>query len=351
MISGRQGSVLQQTNVVYIVVAGLEDLDMTGCTGLTSLPHDLGNLLSLTRLELASCSSLASVPQSIAQLQHLRVLNLRDCQQLTALPAELLAAITGCNDPRPWDAEQRDATHSLEFHRRPSSPSLADQQYQTAGAQVRSSRSGSATATQRAWQVGGQLKGRDTLKTRGTISSHDAGVSSPNRGPDEGMDETVEYSSPSLKYWRQQGSPSSAATSAENPARSGSLADPDAALSPSVPGRSSDDSCRSPVCNSPTQDDVINGGQNTTHVIMPHLLFLVTSGCLRLQRPRALAAATAELACRMMALRFASGPAANCQADRNTWAAAWAGNRAQGLPKHLMPQWSEETLACQRLTQ
>lgn len=370
------------------MAAGLEDLDMTGCSALASLPHDLGNLQSLTRLELASCASLASLPPSVAQLHHLRVLNLRDCGQLTALPAELLTAITGDTyggggggESSSWDAPRRDPTHYVIYQSLPrvwGIPS-ADQQYQPAGARYDGSPSVSPPTATHGDAAGRPLRGRDMEETRGGTSTHDVGVSSPDRGcPDRGVDEEgLECTPPSVKSRAQQGSPSSAATSAaaksaaaaatsaENPVWSPFHPHFQASPSPSVPGRSSYESFRTPPTsssNSLTGDEVAvdvaddvnddvadvvaDGGPGTQHVTMPGLLFLVTAHCSRLQRPMALAAATAELACRMIDLRFASRPQADGQDSSNTWAAVWGGDEARGLPKHLMPRWSQETMAC-----
>jgi len=71
-------------------------LNLHGCSQLTALPAEVGNLQSLTVLNLNHCSQLTALPAEVGNLQSLTVLNLNHCSQLTALPAEVgnLQALT-----------------------------------------------------------------------------------------------------------------------------------------------------------------------------------------------------------------------------------------------------------------
>jgi hypothetical protein len=73
--------------VPLISLAGLETLDLSGCTGLDNLP-DLSSLRSLKKLDLSKCTSLrdAEALRGLEGLQALEVLNLSFCEELTSLP-------------------------------------------------------------------------------------------------------------------------------------------------------------------------------------------------------------------------------------------------------------------------
>ena len=78
-----------------LTLAGLAELDLTGCGQLGALPRDVGALARLTRLDCDGCARLPALPPSVTRLSRLRVLNLRGCTALAALPADLLEALAG----------------------------------------------------------------------------------------------------------------------------------------------------------------------------------------------------------------------------------------------------------------
>jgi hypothetical protein len=77
-------------------LAQLTTLDLCGCRGLLFLPNWLGSLAQLTTLDLSSCSGLTSLPECLGRLTQLTTLNLSCCSGLTSLPncLESLAQLT-----------------------------------------------------------------------------------------------------------------------------------------------------------------------------------------------------------------------------------------------------------------
>jgi len=66
----------------------LQELELCFTLKLTSLPQEIGNLGSLTKLHI-TCSNITSLPPSIGQLQNLQVLDLRSTYWLRTLPKEI----------------------------------------------------------------------------------------------------------------------------------------------------------------------------------------------------------------------------------------------------------------------
>jgi len=64
----------------------LESLSIDDCSGLASLPDNIGALKSLESLSLDDCSGLASLPDTIGALKSLKSLSLIDCSGLASLP-------------------------------------------------------------------------------------------------------------------------------------------------------------------------------------------------------------------------------------------------------------------------
>ena len=52
---------------------------------MVSLPEDIGDLKSLTKLNLRDCCKLESLPDCIVELEALNILNLRECTKLVSL--------------------------------------------------------------------------------------------------------------------------------------------------------------------------------------------------------------------------------------------------------------------------
>ncbi|MGH7890118.1 MAG: NEL-type E3 ubiquitin ligase domain-containing protein [Thermodesulfobacteriota bacterium] len=71
-------------------------LDLSDCSGLTSLPAAIGNLSSLQTLSLWYCSRLTSLPSEIGNLSSLQELNLAACSGLTSLPPALATLSNTC---------------------------------------------------------------------------------------------------------------------------------------------------------------------------------------------------------------------------------------------------------------
>ena len=67
-------------------LSSLQKLDLTGCSGFTALPGSIGQLNALLILCLASCTGLKLLPDSICQLNALHELDLTGCSGLTTLP-------------------------------------------------------------------------------------------------------------------------------------------------------------------------------------------------------------------------------------------------------------------------
>ncbi|CAN1235609.1 Disease resistance-like protein DSC1 [Linum perenne] len=67
-------------------VNGLTDLDIRNCGGLKSLPSNLGNIKSLTKLYLSN-TGITSLPSSIQELQQLTEVNLSYCRSLVSVPS------------------------------------------------------------------------------------------------------------------------------------------------------------------------------------------------------------------------------------------------------------------------
>jgi Leucine-rich repeat (LRR) protein len=70
-------------------LSGLQDLDLGWCRKLTSLPSEIDGLQQLTRLNLGGCELLDRLPGSIGQLSGLQHLDLAWCKKLTSLPSEI----------------------------------------------------------------------------------------------------------------------------------------------------------------------------------------------------------------------------------------------------------------------
>ena len=67
----------------------LQTLHLTGCSGLTSLPGEIGGLTALQTLHLMKCSGLRSLPEEIGGLTALLTLHLSECSGLRSLPEEI----------------------------------------------------------------------------------------------------------------------------------------------------------------------------------------------------------------------------------------------------------------------
>ena len=60
---------------------------MVGCSGLVSLPEQLGGCTALKRLDLSGCSGLVSLPEGLGECKRLQDLgDLRGCSGLLSLP-------------------------------------------------------------------------------------------------------------------------------------------------------------------------------------------------------------------------------------------------------------------------
>ena len=70
-------------------LVSLMTLEITGCRALVALPESLGELGALRNLTCRSCSSLAALPTSVAGLVSLRALDLWGCRELRELPTDL----------------------------------------------------------------------------------------------------------------------------------------------------------------------------------------------------------------------------------------------------------------------
>lgn len=75
----------------------LEDLDLSRCPSLESLPDALSSLRLLTSLDLFCCASLASLPESLSSLTALEKLHLQGCGLLAEIP-EGIRHLTALNE-------------------------------------------------------------------------------------------------------------------------------------------------------------------------------------------------------------------------------------------------------------
>jgi Leucine-rich repeat (LRR) protein len=57
-------------------LTGLQELDLSSCSGLTALPESMGRLTGLQELDLSSCSGLTALPESMGRLTGLQKLSL-----------------------------------------------------------------------------------------------------------------------------------------------------------------------------------------------------------------------------------------------------------------------------------
>merc|ERR1712137_425471 len=73
-------------------------------TNLESLPSEIGNLQSLTKLDCYGCESLQSLPSTIGDCKSLTSLALEWCEQLKGLPSEIgnLQSLTKLNCRECW---------------------------------------------------------------------------------------------------------------------------------------------------------------------------------------------------------------------------------------------------------
>ena len=67
-------------------LTSLTELSLSKCKSLESLPDSIGRLQALTELNLSDCYDLKSLPRSIGRLQQLKRLRLEVCTALTSLP-------------------------------------------------------------------------------------------------------------------------------------------------------------------------------------------------------------------------------------------------------------------------
>ena len=70
-------------------VSTLHTLSLQGCSSLSTLPHWLGNLTSLTHLQILDCRGLATLPHSIGSLTSLTDLQIYKSPELASLPEEM----------------------------------------------------------------------------------------------------------------------------------------------------------------------------------------------------------------------------------------------------------------------
>ena len=70
-------------------LTALQQLNLSRCSQLESLPESIGQLTALQQLNLSRCSQLESLPESIGQLTALQQLDLRECSQLPSLPESI----------------------------------------------------------------------------------------------------------------------------------------------------------------------------------------------------------------------------------------------------------------------
>ena len=70
-------------------VSTLHTLSLQGCSSLSTLPHWLGNLTSLTHIQILDCRGLATLPHSIGSLTSLTDLQIYKSPELASLPEEM----------------------------------------------------------------------------------------------------------------------------------------------------------------------------------------------------------------------------------------------------------------------
>ena len=106
-----QGAYAETSTAADIYLGGvvhrkkkLEELDLRGCAGLTSLPEIFSTLSQLKQLQLARCSSLLALPSSLSDLHGLQRISLGGCCALTRLPdLSYLSGLTVDVDEQPGE--------------------------------------------------------------------------------------------------------------------------------------------------------------------------------------------------------------------------------------------------------
>jgi len=91
------GSRLTALPKCLVGLTGLQELDLTDCSGLGELPEWIGELTGLQVLDLTACSGLGELPAGIRGLTELEVLDLGGCSGLTRLPAGI-EGLTGLQE-------------------------------------------------------------------------------------------------------------------------------------------------------------------------------------------------------------------------------------------------------------
>lgn len=83
----------RQAAVTILIAANkltqLTHLELSRCSNLTTLPHEIEQLTKLTVLSLWGCSILTMLPPEIGQLTQLTYLSLPYCSNLTTLPPKI----------------------------------------------------------------------------------------------------------------------------------------------------------------------------------------------------------------------------------------------------------------------
>lgn len=304
-------------------LAGLAELDLTGCRELGALPRDLGALGRLTRLDCDGCARLAALPSSVTRLSRLRVLNLRGCTALTVLPADLLEALAGapCGSAHRHEAKGNAAAAAgCRPHDRdlpdPASPLSEPGRHDSAALDRAGGISESGIAFTPPIRQASSFGGISSVDDDVVIMDETRLPSAQSRGVNGepgGINPLVFADAPAATAgWEAACQP----TSADGTAVVTAAACPPAA-----------------EAEQPEPAETVLTG----------LTQINTNGCAALERPPALATAAAVLYCRQLAVRFPPPHAAS----QNGGSASEVAERDQGLKSWLKPQSSPITDACQ----
>ena len=92
------------------VLTRLEELDLSDCPNLTTLPDTLGLLTRLQRLDVNDCANLEALPSTLGQLTKLRRVTRPDAQ---ASVSTLLLSCSVSNIRMPWSLQDA-SVHQLQ---------------------------------------------------------------------------------------------------------------------------------------------------------------------------------------------------------------------------------------------